>query len=154
MNKKLGIGLILCSLLVVSCSEPQSTEVDKNKNLTVTQQNGDVVTISRSGNKIYVGRKPDQVYPFAKRAVSHFGLKISNEDANLRLLNTEVTNTTALNRYGAANVDFVVTEENGNSVINVLARIQGKYDQARSEKAAASIVDQIIAYLNGFARSK
>lgn len=108
------------------------------------------INVSREGNKVFIGMNPNAVYEYAKKAQKHFGLKVTAEDPATRTLNTQVTSTTALNRYGSALVDLAISENNQNSIITVSAKINGDYDEQKSGQAAQEIVDRIIAYFNTF----
>lgn len=108
------------------------------------------INVSREGNKVFIGMNPSAVYEYAKKAQKHFGLKVVSEDPATRTLNTQVTSTTALNRYGSALVDLAISENNQNSIITVSAKINGDYDEQKSGQAAQEIVDRIIAYFNTF----
>ena len=129
--KKLVLGLItlMLSFVLVGCNE---------------------VNVSQEGNKVYLGMKPSQVFKFAEKASSYFGLQVLSKDQSNGVIATQVVGSTNLNRYGSSLVSFEIAAKEENAVITVRSTINGEYDEQKSVQAAKEIVRRIIAYLNGF----
>lgn len=108
------------------------------------------VNVSQEGNKVYLGMKPAQVFNFAEKASSYFGLQVLAKDKDRGVIATQVVGSSNINRYGSSLVSFEVNAQEENSVITVRSTINGEYDEQKSIQASKEIVRRIIAYLNGF----
>ena len=115
------------------------------------------VNIKQEGNKIYTDMSKDKVYDFATTAVQSKGYTITKEDEkNYTFTATPDGSNRTLGQLDTDNksVQAVVTSgtRNNETVVTILALVNGNVDQESSEQIAKAAVAEIIAELNKYGK--
>ncbi|MDR1997001.1 MAG: hypothetical protein LBQ83_01560 [Candidatus Margulisbacteria bacterium] len=112
--------------------------------------------IRQEGNKIYTDLSKDKVYGFATTAVQSKGYTITKEDAASYTFTAVPENNRTLGSADTEDKSVVATITDGSgtneTVVTVLAQINGNVDQESSEQIAGDAVAEIIAELNKYGK--